>query len=222
MGSHIQLADDNVPPIFLLIDNDPESREMYSMFLESSGMWVAPAPDPRVATETLIELKPDLIVADLGFDVEEPALEFARSVKQEEATAHIPIVMLSGRTATQVPSGRSDADLFLVKPVLPDDLAGHIGTLLQRSRELRARNQTVMQRASNLVQRSNPLIAKSREIDARRQSIDRRCPSCAQRLQWVETGRIDGTEYDYYHWCDRGCGLFCYDRSSERWVKLAG
>lgn len=49
----------------------------------------------------------------------------------------------------------------------------------------------------------------------------RSCPDCGSRLEWIERGRIGGTTYDYYRWCLKGCGLYCFDRDAQRWVKLA-
>ena len=51
----------------------------------------------------------------------------------------------------------------------------------------------------------------------------RPCPSCGTRLEWLEPGTVAGVEYDYYRWCEHGCGLYCYQRSApagRRWVKL--
>jgi CheY-like chemotaxis protein len=212
-----------VPPIILLVEDDQDTRDMYSLVLESRGLWVATAADPGAATTAVAELKPDLIVTDVGFQGAALGLEFAHAIKHDEATAHVPIVLLSGRGPDDIPaSARADADLLLVKPVLPDDLVLHIGTLLQKSRALRDRNEASRKRTAELVQKSNHLIAKSSEINRRLEASSRRCPACAQALHWVEAGRIDGIEYDYYHWCDRGCGLFCFDRSGDRWIKLAG
>ena len=212
-----------VPPIILLIDGDADTRDMYSLFLESSGMWVATAPDPAAAAATIVDLKPDLIVTDAGLGGEAPALEFAHAIKRQETTAHVPVVLLTTRRPRELPTtDHADADLWLVKPVLPDDLVTHITALLTRSRELRARNQAALTRAATLVEKSARLIAKARDLEERVNLTARGCPSCARPLQFVETGRIAGSEYDYYHWCDRGCGLYCYDRSGHRWVKLAG
>ena len=223
VGTHIPADASPVPPIVLLVEDDADTRDTYSLFLESSGLWVAAASDVRDAAETAIELDPDIVVTDLEFDGQPRGLELAHEIKRNPATAHVPVVLLSGRPPRELPSGeRADADVFLLKPVLPDDLLTHIRGLLKRSRELRDRHQVAQNRAARLVQRSQGLIAKAREIDARVNVTQRRCPSCARPLQWVETGRIDGIEYDYYHWCDGGCGLYCYDRASVRWVKLAG
>lgn len=213
----------SVPPIILLVEDDPDTRDMYSLFLESSGMWVATAADPATAADIVAELKPDLIVTDVGLREQETALEFMHAVKHDEPTARTPIVMLTGRPASQMPaSAREDADLLLLKPVLPDDLLQHIATLVHRSRELRLRNQAARSRAAGLMQKSNDLIARSVEIQSRVDLTDRRCPTCAHPLRFVETGVMEGVEYDYYQWCARGCGLFCYDRENKRWITLAG
>ena len=42
-----------VPPIILLIEEDADTRDMYSLLLESSGMWVATAPDPTAAAASI-------------------------------------------------------------------------------------------------------------------------------------------------------------------------
>lgn len=54
-----------------------------------------------------------------------------------------------------------------------------------------------------------------------REAKERRCPRCSGRLDWVEQGTIGGTRYDYYRWCLKGCGLYCYDATAGQWVKLA-
>jgi hypothetical protein len=47
------------------------------------------------------------------------------------------------------------------------------------------------------------------------------CPGCGQLLEWIERNRIEQREFDYYHRCLRGCGLYCYDLGARNWIKLA-
>jgi CheY-like chemotaxis protein len=223
LESHLDNDPSVVPPIVLLVEDDEDTRDMYSLYLESAGLWVATAPNPGAAAETVAELKPDVIVTDLSFGGRPAGLEFAQALKHDVVTAHVPVIVLSGRPAREVGGPTlADVDVLLLKPVVPDELRQQIADVLVRSRELRRRNQTALDRAAGLLQKSDALLAKSREIEQRRNVSERRCPSCARALQWLETGRIDGVEYDYYHWCDRGCGLYCYDLAGRRWVKLAG
>lgn len=49
----------------------------------------------------------------------------------------------------------------------------------------------------------------------------RLCPNCGELLEWIERNRIEQREFDYYHRCLRGCGLYCYDLGGRNWIKLA-
>ena len=225
MTVHSQTATDSaaLPPIVLMVADDPDTREMYSVVFELSGMWVATASTPADAVGSVAELKPDAVVTDVEFDGAPGGLELIDAIKQNPSTVHVPVVLLGGRLpGPKAESGRAQADLFLLKPVLPDELVACVSKLVERSRELRLRSQRVTNRAADLMQRSNATLAQAHEVQAHVAHLLRRCPCCAQPLNWVETGRIDGAEYDYYHRCGRGCGLYCYDRAARRWVKLAG
>jgi CheY-like chemotaxis protein len=212
-----------VPPIILLVEDDPDTRDMYSVFFESEGMWVAGATNPGEAIQAVDELKPDLIVTDLGFQGQPLGLEFVDLLKRRGSTAAVPVILLSGRTPDTIPAEtRAQADLCLLKPVLPADLMEQVNLLLTKSRAVRARNETALGKARDLRERSNAIIARAHGIVDRVNLTARACPGCAQSLQFIETGSIDGREYDYYHWCLNRCGLYCFDREARRWVKLAG
>lgn len=115
-----------------------------------------------------------------------------------------------------------EADLCLEERVAPDILLQNLWTVL-RSRGLRERAESVRRGAEGLLERSSRLIARADAINAAAADHRRRaCPACGTALEWIERGRIDGLEYDYYHWCARGCGLHCYNRTTASWVKLAG
>jgi hypothetical protein len=87
-------------------------------------------------------------------------------------------------------------------------------TALARSRELRKQTERAAGRANHLRLTSGEALNRSRP-----RSIGA-CPSCGKALDWIERGRLDGVEYDYYHWCESGCGLYCYERRAETWIKL--
>jgi len=213
----------DLPSIILLVEDDPDTRDMYSVYSETQGLWVAGATNPAEAIQAVDELKPDLIVTDLGFDGQPLGLEFVDVLRRHDATAAVPVILLTGRSPDAVPAEtRAQADLCLVKPVLPADLAKQVQALLSKARTIRARNESALGKARDLRERSNTLIARSHEITARVNLTARSCPVCAQPLQWIESGSINRRDYDYYHWCSGGCGLYCFDRDARRWVKLAG
>jgi hypothetical protein len=53
------------------------------------------------------------------------------------------------------------------------------------------------------------------------ESARRLCPSCGKPLEWIERNSIEQREFDYYHRCLSGCGLYCYDLGARAWIKLA-
>jgi CheY-like chemotaxis protein len=181
-------------------------------------MWVASATDPGDALDTVQELSPDVIVTDLCLGGQPAGGDLVHTLKSSDGTKEIPVVVLSetgaGRTAP-------DADLYLVKPVLPDTLLATVRQLLSVSRDLRTRSARARARTAALVERSNELLDRARGIVSRATSSARACPDCSRPLDWIESGRIGGVTFDYFRWCDSGCGLYCYDRSGSKWVKLA-
>jgi CheY-like chemotaxis protein/endogenous inhibitor of DNA gyrase (YacG/DUF329 family) len=197
---------------------------MYSVLFESEGMWVAGAATPGEAIQAVDELKPDVVVTDVGFDGQPLGFDFIDVLKQHERTAHTPVILVSARAPSSIPAEtRAQADVCLFKPVPPADLVAHVNRVLTMSRALRLRNEALLQKAVSLRDRSNALVARSREIDERASAVaNGSCPRCGQALQWIERGTIDRREYDYYHWCANRCGLYCFDRAGRTWVKLAG
>ncbi len=220
----------HVPPIVLLVDDDRDTREMYSAFFESSGMWVATAADPDEGMDAVEQLDPVVVVTDIGFGGTSSGVRFVHTLKEQQHTHEIPIVVLTGREADQIPAQmRHEADLVLVKPVLPDVLATRVGELLARAKLARIRSQHLWHKSQRLTERAGAIVSHAKRLgpplataaDDTTTPGNRPCPTCSKTLEWLERGTIGGCEYDYYRWCATGCGLFCYDRRADNWVKLA-
>jgi DNA-binding response OmpR family regulator len=212
-----------IPPIVLLVGTDQDAREMFTVLLESSGFWVASAAEPDTALPSVAELRPNLILTDLGAgaDGSARALEFVHTVKTDEAAHGIPVLLLSARTADELPDTCEEADALLLKPVMPEVLLSRIRELIAKSRDLRERADAAREKGHRLTERSMRLLERSA---ANAESVDlrnRRCPGCRRRLEWMERATVGGTEYDYYRWCTHGCGLYCFDRRNGAWLKLA-
>jgi two-component system cell cycle response regulator DivK len=119
-----------VPAIsVLVVDDDPDARTMYRRYLKHAGCKVRTARDGRAAIEKVHRRAPDVIVMDLAmpkFD----GWTASRWLKGSPATAHIPIIALSG-----LPTSREDAravgcDAFLAKPCMLGLLLWEIRALL--------------------------------------------------------------------------------------------
>jgi CheY-like chemotaxis protein len=68
-------------------------------------------------------LRPNLLITDIGFVGTRSGIELIDAIKQDAATADIPVIVLSGTPVEDLPAHtRRDAALVLLKPVMPDVL----------------------------------------------------------------------------------------------------
>lgn len=215
---------DAVPPIVLLVDDDRDTLDMYSTHFERQGLWVASATSCAHAMTATAELKPDLIVTDMGAGGGDKGAAIVDAIRHHAVLNGTPIIVLSGCDLDSLPTRTvHDANLVLVKPVLPDALLSRIRELLARGRELQVRSAAARQKTHALIRKSTDLMLRAERIAETIEATVRLCPICGMPLEWLERGTVAGVEYDYYRWCDNGCGLYCYQRSApagRRWVKL--
>lgn len=205
---------DILPPIVLLVLSDAEVAQTYQRAFEASGLWVDTA-SPVEAVAVAVELRPDLIVTDVFPEAGGSMLE---SFKSSEFTGSIPVILLSSPPLRAVPiETRRLADVCLQQPVPAAALIAESQAVIARSRE-RTGSAAV---APARVRRPEPAHASSPRLGKPRQPAARNCPDCGTPLEWSERSRLLGTEYDYYRWCAKGCGLHCYDLENGTWVKLA-
>jgi CheY-like chemotaxis protein len=119
------------PPLVLLVEDDRDTREMYSEFLSYSGLRVAEAPSGRRALESAREQCPDVVVTDIampGMD----GLELSRQLRSSPPTRDVPIIAVSGNASER--AREAGADVVLEKPCSPDYLLHVIEGVLERPR----------------------------------------------------------------------------------------
>jgi len=100
----------------LLIDDDPDIRQMMGLMLKKEGYEVETASRREEALELLGKEKPSLILLDVllsGFD----GRELCREIKANEATSDIPIIMLSGHPSASQQFESYGANDFIAKPI---------------------------------------------------------------------------------------------------------
>jgi len=121
----------------LVVDDEEVLRETLVYHLELAGYQVHVASDGPTALEAVQSLLPDLLILDLmlpGLD----GLEVCRRVRQQPATAMLPILMLTamGEEIDKVVGLEMGADDYLTKPFGLRELLARVRALLRRSRTL--------------------------------------------------------------------------------------
>jgi two-component system cell cycle response regulator DivK len=123
-----------LPPTVLVVDDDADSRLIYSAYLRTHGWLAVTAMDGRRALEKIEELSPDAIVLDLAM----PRVDgwtVLRQLRESSWTADIPVVVLTGSDAARDEAFEAGCDAFLVKPCPPETLLRQLGGLFRiRSR----------------------------------------------------------------------------------------
>jgi CheY-like chemotaxis protein len=115
--------------LVLLVDDCQDTRELYAEYLELSGFDVKEADDGIVAINEAVRVKPDVIVMDMSL----PRLdghEAARKLRADARTKSIPLVMISGYDADNLPHNDGLWDHYLGKPCPPEELVTVIGRLV--------------------------------------------------------------------------------------------
>jgi DNA-binding response OmpR family regulator len=107
----------------LIVDDDPQSLEIVSTYLEAKGYTVATARNGKEALGKLEAVQPAVILLDVmmpGMD----GWEVARVIKNHPEFSRTRVVMLTARSdfADKHEGLRAGADDYLVKPIQLEEL----------------------------------------------------------------------------------------------------
>jgi CheY-like chemotaxis protein len=117
--------------LILLVDDEPTIRRLLRHGLEAEGYGIAEAGNAVQAMAAIDTALPDLVILDVVLpDVS--GIDFCRKLRSQEATADLPIIMLSNRTAVddRVAGLEAGADEYVVKPVDTKEMAARVRALL--------------------------------------------------------------------------------------------
>ena len=107
----------------LAVDDEKHIVRLVQITLEKEGYELITASNGREALEKVAVEKPDLVVMDVMMP-EMDGLEALAKMKNDPATAGIPVIMLTAKAQdSDVFRGwQSGADLYLTKPFNPSEL----------------------------------------------------------------------------------------------------
>jgi chemosensory pili system protein ChpA (sensor histidine kinase/response regulator) len=122
-----------VAPLVMVVDDSLTMRKVLGRALEREGFQVITAKDGVDALQQLVDSKPDIML----LDIEMPRMdgfELTRNIRNDAATANIPIIIISSRTAEKHQNVAKElgVNAFLGKPVQDEQLLAEIKRQLKK------------------------------------------------------------------------------------------
>jgi two-component system OmpR family response regulator len=114
----------------LIVDDDPEIRDLLAHFLREHGFQVSVAAEGEEMLQLLQDSEPDLVVLDLMLPGED-GLSLCRRLSADYT---VPIIMLTAvaEEADRIVGLEMGADDYLTKPFNPRELLARIRAVLRR------------------------------------------------------------------------------------------
>ena len=126
-------------PRLLVVEDNPDVRQFLIACLEEQYN-ITTADDGQMGIDKAIESIPDLIVSDVMMP-EKNGFELTETLKQDERTDHIPIVLLTAKADfdSKISGLEKGADAYLAKPFEEKELLVRLEKLLELRKKLQAR-----------------------------------------------------------------------------------
>ena len=133
----------------LVVDDNPEIRDIIHVLLEGEGIRVTEAADGSSALHFLEKGSFDLIILDIMM----PGLNGYETCQKIRQLTNVPILFLSARTSDsdKLMGFSSGGDDYLAKPFSYTELLGRTRALIRRYRIYQGKSPTAGQSASNLL-----------------------------------------------------------------------
>ncbi len=125
-----------IRPVLLLVE-DNDDVAAYIQACIGAYYQVIRAENGQVGIDLALDKMPDLILSDVMMPLKD-GFELCDTLKNNEQTSHIPIVLLTAKAAAndRIAGLRRGADAYLVKPFLREELLLVLGNLIQTRRLL--------------------------------------------------------------------------------------
>jgi two-component system phosphate regulon response regulator PhoB len=118
----------------LIVDDEPDIREVIRFALEAAGFETHEAADAPAALEMIRRNPPDLLLLDWMLPGRS-GLDLAKQLKEDPKTEGLPIIMVTARTEERdlVKGLGGGADDYITKPFSPRELIARLKALLRRA-----------------------------------------------------------------------------------------
>jgi DNA-binding response OmpR family regulator/DNA-binding CsgD family transcriptional regulator len=130
--------DRNTSDVVLIVDDVPDNLSVLHDALDESGYTVLVATGGEAALQRAAQALPDIVLLDAmmpGMD----GFEVAKRLKGSPATAHIPIIFMTGLTETEhlVAALEAGGVDYVTKPIKPKEVLARMGVHMQGARQAR-------------------------------------------------------------------------------------
>ncbi len=124
---------ETVAPTIMVVDDSLTVRKITTRLLEKQGYEVVTAKDGVDALQHLQDIHPDVMLVD----IEMPRMdgfELTKNVRSDPLTAHIPIIMITSRTAEKHRNYAMElgVNAYLGKPFQEDELLSQIAGFIKK------------------------------------------------------------------------------------------
>src|SRR5437588_2972646 len=152
-------AESEPTPRVLVVDDMPANVRLLEAILEPAGFSVLSASSGPEALERVVAELPDLVLLDVqmaGMN----GYEVCRRIRENEATALLPVVMVTSHgTEARIDGIRAGADDFVTKPLDKQELLLRVRSLVRIKRY----HDTIRAQASELAELNRTLEARVAE-----------------------------------------------------------
>jgi DNA-binding response OmpR family regulator len=122
----------SVRSAILVVDDEPDIRELLGVLLERGGHDVRMAGDGRAGLRSFHADPPDLVILDITM----PELDGWQTLERIRDISDVPVLMLTARSAEleRVRGLRGGSDDYVAKPFGRQELLARVDALLRRGR----------------------------------------------------------------------------------------
>jgi signal transduction histidine kinase len=118
----------------LVVDDDPDAREVLRTILEDAGAHVTTSASARETRDLFVAARPDLLIADIGMP-EEDGYSLIVSIRNlESGSTHVPAIALTAHTRPEDVEHALAAgfQLHIAKPIDTNRLVASVASLVER------------------------------------------------------------------------------------------
>jgi len=163
-GNHEENTSEKV---VLLVEDNPDLSNHMRSLLENTFK-VKQSINGKLGIQDALSIIPDIIITDLMMP-EADGVEVCQTLKEDEKTSHIPIIMLTAKADrdTKLEGLKTGADDFLTKPFDNKELKVRVQNLIDQREKLREKFEQTLRLAPSKIKVKSPeeaFIKKALEI----------------------------------------------------------